>query len=87
MTQNIRDRLDGLKARFLARCQEDAAALRTGTLPAVEVQRIAHRIAGMAGTLCLHDLGKSAAALDQRIAEALPYDAELDELIVHLSLI
>lgn len=87
MTEKIQDRLEGLKARFLARCREDAAALRSGTLPPVEVHKIAHRIAGMAGTLCLHDLGKSAAALDQRIAEALPYDAELNALIVQLSLI
>ncbi|OWK29935.1 Hpt domain-containing protein [Sphingomonas mucosissima] len=87
MTQDIQDRLQGFKARFLARCREDAAALRSGTLPPVEVQKIAHRIAGMAGTLCLHDLGKSAAALDERIAEALPYDTELDALLVQLSLI
>lgn len=73
--------------RFIDRCREDLATLSARDLPAADVQMIAHRVAGLAGTFGLHDLGSAAMMLDQRIAQAQPYGAALDTLMLQLSLV
>lgn len=73
--------------RFIDRCRADLATLDARDLPAAEVQMVAHRIAGLAGTFGLHELGAAAGALDQRIDQALPYSAEFDKLRLQLSLV
>lgn len=75
------DRLARLRERFVARSQEDIAALRNPDLPRADVQFIAHRIAGMAGLVGLRDFGEAARTLDQRIAQGLPYDDALATLL------
>lgn len=58
-------RLEQLRVRFLARCQADLADIKNPFLPSEALQKIAHRIAGMAGTVGLSALGDAAFALDQ----------------------
>ncbi|OAN56550.1 Hpt domain-containing protein [Sphingobium sp. TCM1] len=58
-------RLEQLRLRFLARCQADLVNIRNPSLPMEDLQKIAHRIAGMAGTVGLGTLGDAAFALDQ----------------------
>lgn len=58
-------RLEQLRVRFLARCQADLVDMQNPLLPSDTLQKIAHRIAGMAGTVGLSALGDAAFALDQ----------------------
>ena len=76
---------EGAVHRALPRGSGDA--WRARDLPAADVQMIAHRPVGLAGTFGLHDLGEAARTLDQRIAQAQPDAAELDLLKRQLSLI
>lgn len=79
------DRLQQLKGRFLARCREDMAQLTDAALPEAALQLIAHRIAGLAGTFGLAELGEIARALDQRLSQQQPYAAERSALVTALT--
>lgn len=60
------DRLSELRAKFLARCGEDAAALRE--VEGDARRRIVHRIAGAAGMFGFADLGAMAGRIDDAMA-------------------
>lgn len=61
-----------IKTRFRQRCREDLAAMEADDMPTAELQRVAHRIAGMAGTLGMNALGEAARALDGGIGAGEP---------------
>ncbi|MFY9350224.1 MAG: Hpt domain-containing protein [Sphingobium sp.] len=69
---DIDARLAQIRSRFRQRCREDLAAIEAGDMPAAELQRVAHRMAGMAGTLGMNALGEAARALDAGIGAGEP---------------
>lgn len=70
---DIDARLAQLRTRFRQRCRDDLAIMEADDRPAEELQRIAHRVAGMAGTLGMLELGKAAITLDQVMNAGLSY--------------
>lgn len=58
------DRLAHLRARFIARCRAELAMIETNEISDQDLQHIVHRIAGMAGTVGLKELGIAAAHLE-----------------------
>ena len=78
-----------LRARFLARSQDDLAALRrwsdAGARPDDDHRRILHRLAGAAGTFGFHELSERAKRAEDALHAGRPPAAEqlralLDEL-------
>ncbi|RJG52151.1 Hpt domain-containing protein [Sphingobium terrigena] len=57
-------RLAQLRQRFITRCRADLAMVEADDTTAQDLQHIAHRIVGMAGTVGLNELGMAAAQLE-----------------------
>jgi HPt (histidine-containing phosphotransfer) domain-containing protein len=78
------DPLGPLRARFQARAAIEATALAEALAggEAVEVERIAHGLAGAAGLFGFADVGAAAIAVDQDFAAGRPIDtAKVKRLI------
>lgn len=79
MKETFAHRLEELEQRFLARATLDADVLRSfvsdregcvqGVTGRVEIQRIAHRLAGAAGTFGLHQIGICATEVEALVSE------------------
>ncbi|OHC93094.1 MAG: hypothetical protein A3H25_13925 [Sphingomonadales bacterium RIFCSPLOWO2_12_FULL_63_15] len=61
------DRLAHLRARFIARCRAELAIIEADDISDQDLQHIVHRIAGMAGTVGLKELGIAAAHLEEAL--------------------
>lgn len=84
----MNDPLAPLRQRFRARAAEDLKALRrlaAEDLTHPELRRLAHNIAGAAGTFGFPSLSTAAARIDDILVEgATPGAAELSELEAEL---
>lgn len=80
------DEIAALRASFSERTVREAAQLRAclqrGELGASEVQRLAHKLAGISGMLGFAEIGAAAAAVDDRFAaDEIPTRKELETLL------
>lgn len=60
-------RLAQIRQRFIARCRADLAMIEAADTMTQDLQHIAHRIAGMGGTVGLKELGIAAAHLEDAL--------------------
>lgn len=63
------DRLAHLRARFIARCRAELAMIEANEILDQDLQHMAHRAAGMAGTVGLKELGIAAAHLEDALRQ------------------
>ncbi|WP_310225502.1 Hpt domain-containing protein [Sphingobium xenophagum] len=61
------ERLAHLRARFIARCRAELAIIEADDISDQDLQHMAHRAAGMAGTVGLKELGIAAAHLEDAL--------------------
>ncbi|QBX38095.1 Hpt domain-containing protein [Brevundimonas sp. S30B] len=74
------DPLAALKRRFLDRCREDHDRLTAG-LAGEELDRLVHRLAGIAGSFGFVELGETAARIDMARSEGvMPSRGDLEAL-------
>jgi HPt (histidine-containing phosphotransfer) domain-containing protein len=78
------DPLAPLRAKFLARCADDADLLSTAdaAAPSDEARLTVHRLAGAAGVFGYHDITGLARTLDDQVhAEGRMHEADLQALL------
>ena len=81
------DRLAALKPLFVARCGEDLAGLRRAKKEGdtLEIGRLAHRLAGSAGSFGFPEISRLALIVDEGCrADAATLEHALNELIAVL---